>query len=290
MKQQRSNELKYVQEHITCKHYAIEGPQLYVYRLTKGDFFKIDRIEDSTLIFVLEGKIGISTGIYINKVVEGGYMFFITKGDSIHGRVMNDTVLLSCKLKVPVSLCNEYSIKQLTQHIPQIPDDLSKDGFAILPIAEMLLAELKITRQAIESKLMCYHFLQIKREIFLLMLRAFYKKEELAYLFKPTLSVDFEFKDQVLRSYTSGHNAQELADLLGLPISTFNRKFKKAFGITSGQWLTLKRKENILKDLLMTDLSPKEIAVKYNLTPNYLINFCKEHFGNTPIELRERNM
>lgn len=59
--------------------------------------------------------------------------------------------------------------------------------------------------------------------------------------------------------------------------------------MTSGQWLTLKRKENILKDLLMTDLSPKEIAMKYNFTPNYLISFCREHFGNTPIGLREAN-
>ncbi len=290
MKQQKRNELKYVHEHVTCKHYATEGTQLQVLRLAKGELLKRDRIEDSALIFVLEGKIDISTGIHMNKEVEKGYMFFITKGEAIYGRGMSDTIMLSCKLKVPVSLCNEYSIKQLTQHIPLIPGHLKEKEFAVLPIAEMLFVELDITRQAIESRLMCFHFLHIKREIFLLMLRAFYQKEELAYLFKPALSVDFDFKDQVLRSYTSGHNAQELADLLGLPISTFNRKFKKAFGITSGQWLTLKRKENILKDLLMTDLSPKEIAVKYNLTPNYLINFCKEHFGNTPIELRERNM
>lgn len=289
MEQQERNKLKYIHEHVTCKHYATEGTQLQVFRLAKGEFLKRDRMEDSVLIFVLEGKIDISTGIYMNKEVEKGYMFFIPKGEAIYGCGISDTIMLFCKLKVPVSLCNEYTIKQLTQHIPLIPVHLKEKEFAVLPIAEMLFVELDITRQAIENKLMCFHFLHIKREIFLLMLRAFYQKEELAYLFKPALSVDFDFKDRVLDVYASGYNAQEIADLLNLSIATFNRKFKKAFEMTSGQWLTLKRKENILKDLLMTDLSPKEIAMKYNFTPNYLISFCREHFGNTPIGLREAN-
>ena len=36
----------------------------------------------------------------------------------------------------------------------------------------------------------------------------------------------------------------------------------------------------------MTELPLKEIAEQFNFTPNYLIKFCKDHFGQTPTELR----
>ena len=95
------------------------------------------------------------------------------------------------------------------------------------------------------------------------------------------------WETSVIKNYACEINAQQLISLTGLPAATFNRKFKKAFGMTIGQWLNSKRKENILRDLIMTDLSQKEIANKYNITPNYLSNFCKEQFGSTPSSLRK---
>ena len=36
----------------------------------------------------------------------------------------------------------------------------------------------------------------------------------------------------------------------------------------------------------MTDMTVVELADKYGFSVNYLTSFCKEHFGNTPTELR----
>lgn len=283
------NGLKYVQEHLTCKNYAKENPLLYIVRLSKGKQVKRDHMDSLTLVFVLEGNLCVTTGIYINEEVAGGSMFIIPEGECVYIQGTVDTILMFCRLDTSMALCNEFSLKQLFKHIPQMPQEQGESDFAVLPMVELLIAELDTTRKAMESQLLCYHYLEVKRDIFLLMLRAFYLKEELAFLFKPVLSEDFDFKKSVLAHYTYGANSQQLASLLNLSAATFNRKFKKNFGMSVGQWLISKKKENILRDLLMTDLSLKEIASKYDFTPNYLINFCKEHFGDTPIGLRDAN-
>lgn len=288
-KENSRNELRYVEEHITCKNYAINTPLLRIINLPAGKVLKNERMENSALVFVLKGSVSISTGIYINEVIMAGNMFFIPNGDGIHKKGMADSVLLYCYLKNSMALCNEFSLRQLSQYIHLTPENLAGGGFATLPIADLLVKELVVTTETMETNLLCHHFLEVKRDIFLLMLRGFYSKEELAYLFKPVLSEDFDFKKLILRNYIQGANVQTLIDLSGLSTATFNRKFRNAFGMSAGQWLISKKKENILKDLLMTGLTLKEIAQKHNFTSNYLINFCKTHFGSTPLELRESN-
>lgn len=288
-KKMTENRLEYIQEHLTCKNYAKESPMLYIVRLPKDRQVNRDRMDSLTLVFVLEGELSVTTGIHINKEVVGGNMFIIPEGDCAYMRGIADTTLMLCRLNTPMSLCNEFSLKQLFKHIPQISQEQTESCFAVLPVAELLMVELNITKQAMESRLLCYHYLEVKREIFLLMLRAFYLKEELAFLFKPILSEDFDFKKLVLTRYTYEANAQQLASLLNLSTATFNHKFEKNFGTTVGKWLISKKKENILRDLLMTELSLKEITDKYDFTPNYFIYFCKKHFGNTPAGLREAN-
>lgn len=73
---------------------------------------------------------------------------------------------------------------------------------------------------------------------------------------------------------------------MGMSTATFNRKFKKAFGLPVGKWINAKRKINVLIDLKTTDMTIKDIAAKYNLTPNYLTNFCKKQLGNVPANIR----
>ena len=105
-------------------------------------------------------------------------------------------------------------------------------------------------------------------------------------LFRSVQSDDFDFREEIFKHYTCEVNAQELCALMGMSTATFNRKFKKAFGLPVGEWLNSKRKVNVLMDLKTTYMTIKDIAVKYNLTPNYLTNFCKKQLGDVPANLR----
>ena len=94
------------------------------------------------------------------------------------------------------------------------------------------------------------------------------------------------FWDKVLQFYTCDINAQELCAKMEMSSAMFNRRFKRAFGMPCGEWLNSKRQVQVLMDLKTTDLSVKEIAEKYNLTPNYLTDFCKKFLGDVPGNLR----
>ena len=135
---------------------------------------------------------------------------------------------------------------------------------------------------------LCVHFQQMRLEIMFMELRGFYRKEELAGLFAPILGVEEDFKDRVLQTFPEVNSAKELMERLNMSPTVFKQKFQASFGVSAKQWLIQKKKEKLLRDILMTDCTVSELAEKYSLTVNYLTTFCKKHFGKTPTELRLR--
>lgn len=186
-----------------------------------------------------------------------------------------------------MALCNGLSLNNASagSHSPT-EQKLLKEGLPRLQIHELLMMELNLTLQEIESKQLGYRFMEFKRYIILTMMRSLYNKEELFYMFSWVSSDDFEFRENVFHFYTFDINAQELCAQMEMSTATFNRRFKRAFGMPCGEWLNSKRQVHVLMDLKTTDLSVREIAEKYNLTPNYLTDFCKKYLGDVPGNLR----
>lgn len=159
-------------------------------------------------------------------------------------------------------------------------------GLPYLYIQKLLMVELNIIVSELESKLLGLRFMELKRFLILMLIRTLYNKEDLFYMFRSVQSDDFGFREDIFKYYTCDVNAQQLCALMGMSTATFNRKFKKAFGLPVGKWINAKRKINVLIDLKTTDMTIKDIAAKYNLTPNYLTNFCKKQLGNVPANIR----
>ncbi|BFK96016.1 hypothetical protein K060079A122_11990 [Alistipes onderdonkii] len=184
-----------------------------------------------------------------------------------------------------MSLCNRFSIAQLQKYILSPPQQES-GRMPLLPIHELLLKELEMTRDIMRTGMSCIHFQRIKKEVLFIELRGFYRKEELARLFAPILSRDSDFKDKVLLVYPQVETAKELVDKLNMSPSVFKRKFHAAFGTSARQWLIQKKKEKLFRDILMTNMSVSELAEKYKFSINYMTAFCQKHFGKSPTELR----
>ena len=91
--------------------------------------------------------------------------------------------------------------------------------------------------------------------------------------------------------YRKVRSIKELAERANLSLSTFNRRFQEAFQKSPQEWMTVRKTEDILKELVMTSLPFLEIAEKYNFSSvSYLTAFCKKHFGKTPAELRKNGI
>lgn len=284
----QETEMKNAEQRLTREVYEDGRPQLfYVLRLRKGEHFSRDRVGSSLLAFVLEGEVEMSTGIYVKEFACEGQMFVVHKGDNGYTKGLKDAVILLCSFDSSMALCNGLSLGNATEDYKEpTPEERQSQGLPRLEIKNMLMTELKLVQHEVESNLLGYRFMEFKRYIIVYMLRTLYNKEELFYMFRCVRNDDFDFRDKVLHFYTCDINAQELCAQMEMSTATFNRRFKRAFGMPCGEWLNSKRQVQVLMDLKTTDLSVKEIAEKYNLTPNYLTDFCKKFLGDVPGNLR----
>ena len=284
----QETEMKKSEQRLTREVYEDGRPSLfYVLRIRKGEHFSRDRVCYSLLAFVLEGEVEMSMGVYVKEFACEGQMLVVHKGDNGYAKGLKDAVILLCSFDSSMALCNGLSLGNATEDYKEpTPEERQSQGLPRLEIKSMLMTELKLIQHEVESNLLGYRFMEFKRYIIVYMLRTLYNKEELFYMFRCVRSDDFDFRDKVLHFYTCDINAQELCAKMEMSTATFNRRFKRAFGMPCGEWLNSKRQVQVLMDLKTTDLSVKEIAGKYNLTPNYLTDFCKRFLGDVPVNLR----
>lgn len=284
----QETEMKKSEQRLTREVYEDGRPSLfYVLRIRKGEHFSRDRVCYSLLAFVLEGEVEMSMGVYVKEIACEGQMLVVHKGDNGYAKGLKDAVILLCSFDSSMALCNGLSLGNATEDYKEpTPEERQSQGLPLLKINNMLMTELKLIQHEVESNLLDYRFMEFKRYIIVYMLRTLYNKEELFYMFRCVRNDDFDFRDKVLHFYTCDINAQELCAQMEMSTATFNRRFKRAFGMPCGEWLNSKRQVQVLMDLKTTDLSVKEIAGKYNLTPNYLTDFCKRFLGDVPVNLR----
>lgn len=278
-------------DNFTCENNDSNRQALFrIERLAKDQMVSYYKIPCSALVFVLDGTVCVSTDVYIKQTVGGKKNVFVAhECDNVLIRGVDDAVMLYCFFNSSMDLFNGLSLKASDDAQIKKVRHRPKDELPTLPIPKLLMEELELTRKELASNLLDIRFMELKRYIILMMLSKLFRRDDLIYMFRYKPGEDFEFSELVFRHYNCGVNAQELATLTGVPIATFNRKFKKAFGMSVLHWLNTRREISILMDLTTTDMTIKEIAAKYNLTPNYLSDFCKKHLGDTPSSFREKN-
>lgn len=282
--------LQYRDEHFSCLYYGKEETQRISYGiLESGKFIEVNTENSNVLVFVIEGSILVHAGQKETRKVESGMLFFLESNIDVFLKAEQCTKLMWCRLEDAMTLCNAYSIKNLTdwRKIHRKSVVVKPNEQVALPIVCFLKEEVVLTAKMIQEGMLCLHFQHLKINLFMLELRAFYSKQDLCRLFLPILNEEGEFRQEVIRAYEDSMNAQELMYKLDLPETTFNRKFRKAFGMSAGQYLIRKKRSKILREILMSDIPIKELSEKYNFTPNYVVRFCKTHFGKTPSQLRE---
>lgn len=277
-------------DNFTCENNDSNRQALFrIERLAKDQMVSYYKIPCSALVFVLDGTVRVSTDVYIKQTVGGEKNVFVAhECDNVLIRGVDDAVMLYCFFNSSMDLFNGLSLKASDDAQIKKVRHRPKDELPTLPIPKLLMEELELTRKELASNLLDIRFMELKRYIILMMLSKLFRRDDLIYMFRYKPGEDFEFSELVFRHYNCGVNAQELATLTGVPIATFNRKFKKAFGMSVLHWLNTRREISILLDLTTTDMTIKEIAAKYNLTPNYLSDFCKKHLGDTPSSFREK--
>ena len=106
-------------KHLTCGKYETAQRRLFqIVNLTKDELMRRDRIDYSMLVFVLEGKVCVTTAVCVSENVESGYMFVVHEKDYVGLRGVEETTLLFCYFDSSMALSNGLSLKPATKELP----------------------------------------------------------------------------------------------------------------------------------------------------------------------------
>lgn len=260
------------------------APSLQGITLEEGQMVAKEEATPSTLIFILSGCLkSIPLTLWpTERELPKRCLFLIPDSESFYGQAAEPTVLFCCTFRRHHVHWDHLAAPDS----PQPADTPLEASPCIQPLPPALQSEVESALLAPAPLLQNPDYARHKSHLLALLMEQLYTPEELYRLLCPLLRRAPGFREIILRNYRDINRIKDLSKKLNIPSTTFNRKFREAFGMGAKEWLTRKREEHLLRDILLTDLSLNEIADKYELSPNYLMKVCKDTFHKTFTELR----
>lgn len=286
MKQTMKANLLYVNEHLTCGKYLKEiDTGFFFQEIKKGSTRKLEReTMKNYLVIILEGKIRLNYNLSENRIISGGEFFLIAQASLVSGECLEDVQILTLAFEAPTTSCEKLNFQLLTE----LADSMDYN-FEPLPIRYPFDVFCELTVCYLKYKANCGHLHEAKHNELFLCLRYFYSKEELAGLFYPILSQSFEFKRFVLENYGNVKSAKELKELSCMSKSAFYAKFREVFGITTKQWLTIKKLTRMINKAAEPGITVKQLMIEFDFDNlSHLQAYCKHNFKCTPTVLIEK--
>ncbi|NDW08155.1 helix-turn-helix domain-containing protein [Dysgonomonas sp. 520] len=235
------------------------------------------------IILLLKGLLKITFAKREEMTISSGKMFFLPLGqESSIATLERSSVLIismkdeSCFDGLGMDEKNHDECdKRLNMHCLQISDVLS----------EYIRSLQVYNSNEINSNLL--YTLKMKELIYII--KASYSQTELNRFFYIYQISDLLFTGQVRQQSESIKNVRELAERMNYSYSGFNKRFRKAFGISAYSWLRKRRANMVYHDIYYTNKSLKQISTENMFsTLSHFNEFCHKNLGNSPSEIRRR--
>lgn len=278
--------LLYVEEHCTCFNYnSGKGALIKPKNLAKGEVWETVP-SNNLFVCVLEGEMQFSLGKFTNRKISKGNIVLLVANSPFKGIAEKNTRLLIFKMRSETHICDRYSLEMLMKETNSKEPDLS-----FLEMNKVLNEYVRSLDKYILDGLRCFFFHEIKIKELFYILRGYYPKEELFAFFYPILSNDISFSDFIQKNYHKVKTVKELADLANYSLSGFVKRFKKVFGISAYQWINEQKATLIYREINEMTKTLKEISFEYGFSsPAHFNDFCKNHFGDTPGNIRKTKL
>lgn len=278
--------LKYKNEHLSCGYYQKDrGAMIEIMNLEKGKELRKE-ISEPKIIFIKQGRARISYQKILGQKVRAGQIILLPPISDILANIEEDSLILIFRLDSTTNLCNTYSLNNLYEDCGK-----SYDSDHILIAKDKLIKYTDLLIECIHDGIRCSNFFKIKISELLYYFRLYYTKNELNKFFSPILTNDSSFANFVFKNYNNAKNVQELSALYGYSQSSFEKQFKKTFGVSAYQWMIDKKAKQIYHQLTCYDKNFAEIANDFDFSsPSQFCDFCKHFLGASPKEIRQKRV
>lgn len=274
--------LLYLEEHVSCREYSPNILVGFKHRiLEKGYNLNEQDKYYHHLIFFLEGEAVICCNEQINRIIRPDEFILIPKSSDFSCRIVSTSDIVIFTFDRFPGVCNKLELQSLAPFCENMEYD-----FQPTEIYPFLHSFLDTIIGYLECKMNCKHLHEIKAFELFLLLRGFYKKEELAYLFYPIVGKSLDFRSLILENYLKVEHVDDLANVARMGRTNFNNKFREEFGISPLQWILKQKAKHVRFKLAEPGNTLSDIMRLYNFnSATHFTRFCKQQFGCTPSEL-----
>lgn len=239
-------------------------------------------LRESRIVFVLKGKVALSYGDGVHRILKNREMIVVAKDDLLVD-FLEDTRMVCFVIDLGMMLHNSVFFDQLHKD-----DKCPCDASASLPVNKALVNYFGNFVDHIADDVERKSYLSLKAKELFFLLKAYYQRQELVAFFRPLLSNNLSFLNFVNNNYFKAKNVQELATICNYSLAGFEKKFQRVFGISVYQWMLKKKTLRIYHELTFSEKTLKEISEEQGFTSTSQLNdFCKRNLGLPPGKIRE---
>ena len=275
----------YLDEHRLCSNYiSVYNIGFKYCQIKQGDFIIPSDKEHHCLFFLISGHVDLH---YESQTynLKKNTVWFIPMSSDYKVCANTDSTLIVNYFDKPIDLCEKVALESLSMFLGQEPHT------PMLQINKPLKSFLSGLAFYMNEGAFCKHFHEVKQKELFYNLRYFYTKQEVAGLFAPIVSRNFDFRNIVLANYIKASSVKELAHICNYSLSSFNRTFKKNFQENPYQWLKNQKVKYITSKLSNKNIPFGQIIDEFRFSsPSHFTIFCKKHLNLTPSQFRKQQI
>lgn len=259
----------------------------------KGKKLSGEGPEEATVVIVERGSVELVAGRF-RCVVQTGGLFLLAPGEPYQVRVVERLCALTCRFApgmlvrmtdLPAEeLMPEFRVEGISGGLSGgIAGDREWVVLEAGPLLSLFLAQMG---QYLNMRIATGRLQEIKRQEFLCLLLASYRREVLAGFLRPLVDQGDPFREFVEKNWRKVRNVEELAARAHLSTSGFIKKFGKYYDEPPYQWMLRQKEKYVLQDIRARILPLKDIADRYHFASYaHFGNFCRIHYGASPRKL-----
>lgn len=277
----------YADEHVNCTCYSDENSSAIEIVSIVANKSKEFHWKNNTICIVVDGQVTLVSDDAICKNLLGGEFLFAPPETLCIIQAEQDSKLLLFSIPDNIRLCQSFDVFQLFENVKTNNNEFSLLKFNVLPIRIPLDEYVRMLIFLLEDGLKCVNFMQMKVDELLLLLRAYYTKEELRDFFSYILNPNAVFIEFIRRNWMNYKTITELAEAMNISPQHFNKRFKEIFNQSPGSWIQDQKAKLILSEIRAGVKSFQQISDEYGFAAQSHFNrFCKKMLGDNPNSLR----
>lgn len=238
-------------------------------------------VQENLLVIVMNGRKKLSCGDYTTVISKGQFGFF-KKGNYIMNQILTNDIYES----LLVFISDEYMREILNLYKTEFVHDCIRKDVSYIQgsVGNHLQHEIEqILRLLSDDKHDYENILNLKiKELVLYLLSGASTGEVLNFIYCCINETDdlYEYMEQ---NYEVCQDISSIANALNMSISTFKRKFVRAYGETPWKWIIRKKLERAMKLLNTTDYLITDICFLcgFESVSTFNVQF-KKNFGVAP--------